>query len=184
MAQATFKLLRNNGYAEHAVVKFLAKQKFTNKKQSHGIDGFVKWSELVEHFVNKENKAFFQIHISVEPLFRLIETDMVMINIDFRSIVENIDKLESFQSSEKILQGVKWKFHVQKKGDNLALFLKADENDMQKNWFYPVKATFELQSFDETVAPITKSFKMDFKCLCFIHLGIRRISQMGRLHRY
>lgn len=152
-AQATFKLLPNDmDKMEQSIVKYLSKKKFSNYKRSHGFHEFVEWNEFLEHFVNEENVASFEVEISTEPSMRTIKR----LGVDqkyakFRVIVEDVSKLDACFSPETVVRGIRWKLLTRKKAENLSAFLWAENDDIGVDWSYKVEFSLELTSFDENI---------------------------------
>lgn len=64
-------------------------------------------------------------------------------------------------ASEFDLRGIKWTIYTEKKNGSLAVYLKANENDLEKlSW--EVHATFALLSFDNSVESIQHKFTHKF----------------------
>lgn len=172
-AQATFKLLRNDGKLDQSIVKYLPKQKFCNDERSHGFDEFVDWNEFLEHFASK-NKAIFMVEISTEPSIQTNRPSQFVDRVQFverefarfRVTFEHVDKLTSAGSfsSQYIVRGINWKIKVEKVADKLGLFLYGAEKDMDMNWLYEAEATFRLIPFDEDAKPLERSIAQKFHC--------------------
>lgn len=158
-AQATFALHQKDNQKDKVVSKALNKHKFSDLSSSFGIEEFIDWETFMAEHV-KENKATFDIEITANPSQRIVPSKMVQLYTRLHIFVENVSKLGETFSSEVTVQGIKWRVHVAKKNDKLAVNLLAAENDIDLYWGYRGDMKFELSSYDGQ--PLTKRIDHDF----------------------
>lgn len=157
-AQAVFTLLQKEGQNDKTIRNVLQKQQFGDANLSFGIENFVDWDKFLAEYVN-DNKAFLDVEISTNPLQRIVPSKMVQLYTRLHMFVENVSKLDEIFSSEVIVQGIKWKIHIEKIADNLAVYLLAsDITDM--SWSYSGDIKIELLSYDGR--PLAQRLGHDF----------------------
>lgn len=155
-AKAVFKLLQlKSSDKNSAIVKCLPKQRFRNECCVHGIDNFIEWDQFIEHYVVGA-KAIFQIEIYANPSLSISPIDIQEIGSVFRFMITNVSSFETSRSEDVLLQEIRWHVRVLKQNGYLAVFLSAQEVDLDLNWCYEVKATFKLLSFEHD--PVKNSF--------------------------
>lgn len=161
-AQATFKLLRNNGQIAESIVKYLQSQTFNNANPSHGFDDYIDWNDFNAGFVSAQGKTILKIELSTQPVYRTIALDIQQEYAKLHVVVEQVNEIQCCQSPEIIVRGIKWKVMIKKNDDDLAIFLWADKMDMDKNWIYKADCTFHLLAHDKADAGIKKFTKATF----------------------
>lgn len=159
-ARAVFKLLQiKNDIENSSIVKYLPKQLFTNDFCVHGIENFIEWNQFIEHYVFAQ-KAFFEIEIYANPSLRGFPIQEI--GSVFRFMITNVSSFVTSRSADVRLQGIRWHVRVQKQCNHLAVYLCAQEDDLDLNWCWNVTATFKLMSFERD-EPVKKSFHQVYR---------------------
>lgn len=128
-AGTDFKLFPKNPQIDSIIVKNVTKQDFDSITPSHGIDVLVDWDTFLAKYVRK-NEAKFEITISTDPPARKVKTEQT--SIKFYIFAKNVTS-SIFTSPKVLVRGVNWTVSTGKQGKFLAIYLHADENDMDPN---------------------------------------------------
>lgn len=145
-AAAVFELFPKNNKNDEIIVKNITKQNFSSGNPSYGIDELIDWNIFLEKYV-MNNEAKFEIRISTDFPYRRVETEQT--SVKFYVFAKNVTK-SIFTSPDVIVRGIKWNVSTGKEGDNLAIYLHANENDLDQNESMEVSASFTLLSMDES----------------------------------
>lgn len=154
-AGAIFKLFPKNRKNDEIIVKNITKDTFDSMSTSQGIDEIVSWETFLDKYV-LENEALFEINISTESPYRKVETELT--SVKFHVFAENITKPGIFSSPRVVVRGIHWNVSIGKQGNSLAIYLHADENDMDPNESMEVTATMTLMPMDDSVQPESGQF--------------------------
>lgn len=128
------------------MIKSLPYQTFDSANSTHEIDEFIKWSDLLENHVEKD-EATFEIELMTKPL-KQTQIGLKEVTANFHIKIENVSKLTEIYSPEVILQGVRWKISCDKDDDSLWVFVCGKNADMDEHWSYGFNATINLLSHD------------------------------------
>lgn len=157
-ARAVFKLISFD--SENNVVKQITKQEFTKDCTSHQIREFIRWNELTDannrYFREKDNEATFEVEISTNPLKCQKPMAMETTSADLHVFIKNVSKLGYSLSPEVIVRGIRWTIKTKKEAEHLAVYLWADQSDMDMNWSWEVESSCKLLSFKDNVEPIVR----------------------------
>lgn len=167
-AWAVFKLFHKNGEVGRTVVKSLNNYRFSHLKLSSENIAFIEWNELLNEYVDNQNQAKFEINLSTNP-FKCIEPLKIhQTSTIFQFVLEKVSQLTSVDSSPVVLRDIKWWIHAQRISDRreedyFALYLIADEEDLDKNWFWEVTASLKLLSANKNIDPVHYRFTENYQ---------------------
>lgn len=147
-AGAIFKLYPKNRKNDEIIVKNITMDTFDSISPSHGIDEFVSWDTFLDKYV-LENEAIFEINISTNSPNRRVETEQT--SVKFHVFAENMTKPGIFSSPSVVVRGIHWNVSIGKQGNSLAIYLHADENDMDPYESMEVTASLTLMPMDDSV---------------------------------
>lgn len=163
-AHAVFKLFHKNGEARRTIERSLDNCRFSHSDLSRNVT-FIEWTELLKEYVNDQNEAKFEIELLTKPLKCIEPIRIKQTSTAFQFVMEKVSKLTSINSSEIVVRDIKWRIFVKKESvpsrqeeDNFDLYLIADENDLDKNWYWKVTASLKLLSFKKNIDPIHCQF--------------------------
>lgn len=160
-AQATIKLLPVNDI-DRILVRKLAKRNYKNTNSANAVKAFISWEDFVQNYVN-DNVAKFEIELSTNGVTHYAPRNVTQSFSRVQILLDDVSKLEDFNSSNVVVQGVNWKVHVQRKDYYLGVFLEADEDDFSMGSSYNVTAVFKLLSFDFNTKPLTKTLVHNYR---------------------
>lgn len=140
-------------------------QKWSDIGYNNGVLGvyLVLQSSNSTEFSSCEARAAI-FSIAIEPPILTIDLNVDQRYARFHVVVKNVDKLGEFHSFDTVVRGIKWKLLAEKVGDDLSLYLCADENGMDKKWFHKIEVNVQSVSFDDDIAPIKKSLIHELRC--------------------
>lgn len=95
------------------------------------------------------------------------ETPPVVVNGIFASLHVLLDNVANdtqldYYSPEVVLQGVKWKIHIQRVDKYLGVFLEANNDDLDLSLSYTVDASFKLLIFSDPKTAIRNPINRQF----------------------
>lgn len=142
-AQASFTLLQKD---EKTIQKKLTARKFSNSNLSFGIENFISWDKFIEDHV-EDNKAAFEIELTTNPLKRTTPMKMQQVHTRMHISLQNVSTMKETYSPEMIMQGVRWRVHILNQESFLAVFLKANDDDIDLNWVYDIEYKFKILNY-------------------------------------
>lgn len=162
--EASYKLLQRIDRKDKTFAKFLSKRLIEKQNAKALImEKYVNWNDFKLNF-DYEQKATIEIEIITNPLKRKdLKPPHGLDVMSKKSLIEleNLNAMDQKVASEFDLRGVKWTIYTEKKNGSLAVYLKANENDLDKlSW--EVHATFTLLSFDNNVESIQHTFTHNY----------------------
>lgn len=162
--EASYKLLQRIDRKDKTFAKFLSKRLIEKQNAKALImEKYVNWNDFKLNF-DYEQKATIEIEIITNPLKRKdLKLPHGLDVMSKKSLIEleNLNAMDQKVASEFDLRGVKWTIYTEKKNGSLAVYLKANENDLDKlSW--EVHATFTLLSFDNNVESIQHTFTHNY----------------------
>lgn len=162
--EASFKLLQRIDRKDKTFAKFLSKRLI--KKQNAKaliMEKYVNWNDFKLNF-EYEHKATFEIELIANPVNRKdLQSPNGLDVFVKKAIIElgNLNATDRKIASEFDLRGIKWTIYTEKKNGSLGVYLKANENDLEKlSW--KIHATFALLSFSNSVESVQHMFTHDF----------------------
>lgn len=160
--EASFKLLQRIDRKDKTFAKFLTKRLINNAEELI-MEKFVNWNEFKLNF-EYEQKATIEIEIITNPLKRKdLKPPHGFDVMSKKSLIEldNMKAMDQNVTFEFDLRGVKWTAYTGKKDGSLAVYLGANENDLEKlSW--NVHATFTLLSFNNNVDSVQHTFTHNY----------------------
>lgn len=150
-ASGDFELLRNgndpNNYFRHS----LPWRKFTAATPSHGVINFLLTTPL-NNYLN-DGRLRFQFDITTKPVEKIdFEYEMEYLSTKIRAIIKNVNQLTntsySVSTRETILRGIRWNVLVKLQNESLAVFLNANDDDLEEDFQTKVTAVIKLLPFN------------------------------------
>lgn len=162
--EASYKLLQRIDRKDKTFTKFLTKRLIDkNSAEALILHKYVNWNEFKLDY-DYEQKATIEIEIITNPLNRKDLKPPHGLDVMGKKLLvelENLNTLNQSIASEFELRGIKWTIHTEKKAGSLAVYLKANEKDLEKlSW--EVRATFTLLSFNNNVESIQHTFTHNY----------------------
>lgn len=158
--EASYKLLQRIDREDKTFAKFLTKRLIEKQNAKPlTMEKFVNWNDFKLNF-EYQQQATIEIEIITNPLKRKdlrpphgldVMTKKALIEL------ENLNAMDQKVAAEFELRDIKWSIYTEKKNGSLAVYLKANEKDLEKlSW--EVHATLTLLSFDNNVESIQHTF--------------------------
>lgn len=162
--EASYKLLQRIDREDKTFAKFLTKRLIEKQNAKPlTMEKFVNWNDFKLNF-EYQQQATIEIEIITNPLKRKdlrpphgldVMTKKALIEL------ENLNAMDQKVASEFELRDIKWSIYTEKKNGSLAVYLKANEKDLDKlSW--EVHATLTLLSFDNNVELIQRTFTHNY----------------------
>lgn len=157
-AKANFKLLPAEG--QTPIEDELGFYNFNGVSPSKGIDGITIWKNFTKEYVI-EDEATILVAISTKPPNRAAGLDQTSIKFQMR--VKQLSNFTDQFSNEVIVRGIRWKVLATSQNDHFAVFVYANEDDMNYDLSWKVSATFQLVSPDGSVTVPRKFSDVPFR---------------------
>lgn len=130
------------------------------------------WSDYSSDFLSKNHEGNFEIEISTHPVETQSPSSANKISTKFQIMLDNFSNFTVRNTPIVIVQGIKWRVQIQRKNDDLSLYLIADdETDFRMGSSNRVEAIFKLLPFDTNLKPFTKNFTHNY-CWGSLESGI------------
>lgn len=127
---------------------------FSRKNSVKGIDKFIKWEDF-DKYLDQET-ATFEFNIKTESPNRSERLEQTTAKFMLR-IKQINDKLSEY-SNELTVRGIRWQVYAAKLGDYFAIFVKANENDIDTKAKWAVTTNFKLLSTPKDGKPKERQF--------------------------
>lgn len=149
-AEAIVKLFspkQNGNTIEHNLKSFT----YSKANPSNALKKFVKWDEMQENYT-ANGIATFQFEIKTKIPNR--SPNLEQITTKFQVRAKKVLNLGEQYSNELTVHGIRWKVLTSKLQDNLAIFLCANENDVDvtKSWKASAKITLLHANKDNSLS--------------------------------
>lgn len=113
----------------------------TNSAKSN--DKFIKWDDLKDNFLDK-NTATFDFNVVTKTLNRTPKVEQTTAKFMLR--VKQINDNLSEYSNELTVRGIRWRVYASKIGNFFAIFVEANDNDIDTKAKWAVTTNFKLLS--------------------------------------
>lgn len=158
--EASYKLIQRIDRQDKTFTKFLSKRLIEKQNAKPlTMEKYVNWNDFKLNF-DYQQQATIEIEIITNPLKRKdLKPPHGMDVMTKKALIEleNVNAMDQKVASEFELRDIKWTIYTEKKNASLAVYLKANEKDLDKlSW--EVHATLTLLSFDNSVESIQHTF--------------------------
>lgn len=122
-----------------------------SKKNSVGKnEKFIKWDDFNDDYL-KEKMATFVFNIKTKSLNRSAQLEQTTAKFHLR--VKQVSSLTSEFSNELTLRGIRWKINASKLDNHFAIFVVANENDIDTDaeWLVTAKVKLTSTKDDKTI---------------------------------
>lgn len=114
---------------------------FSSVTPSQGFPEFVTWDDLTEKYL-ADDIATFDITITTKTPNRI--PGFVRTSTKFNMRVKGLSKLGDQYSDEVIVRRIRWRVRAMKMGEYFAVFVYANENDLDIDFSWDVTVSFRL----------------------------------------
>lgn len=152
--------VENSEYFVEKVSRF----KFSDEKPSYENEHLIDWHTFLNSYVKDKNEIFFEIEFIMNPPLKQTQS-IDAFYTRFHVFFNDVNR--SSYSPTTIVRGVQWLVGIEKTNENgikkLAVYLHADEKDLDMNWSWPTEVTIKLLSFSNEVDPIQYHFTHHYR---------------------
>lgn len=141
-AEANVKLLplKDGDKIIEGKIKSFTYSKATPSKPN---EKFIEWKDLNDKYL-KDGEAFFEFHVKTKSPDRSPRLEQTTAKFNVR--VKQINQLGNEYSNEVVVRGIRWQIMASKMTEHFAVFVIANENDIDTDAKWEVTAEIKLLS--------------------------------------
>lgn len=152
-AEAEVKLIDKDG--KHKVDK-IASFTYSAKNNVNSNGKFIEWDDIKGGFLVKDT-ATFEFNVKTKSLNRSSKLEQTTAKFMLR--LKQIDDKLSEYSNELTVRGIRWRAYATKIGEYFAIFVEANENDIDTEAQWAVTTNFKLLSTIKNGKAKERNFK-------------------------
>lgn len=159
-ANAIIELLSSDSINGSVIFNMPTREFTNNGPLEYGFSTGINWKNFTQYYVNGDGDVRINLNIASSPFRHIPHT--VQSFAKFRVLLEDVSELGSDFSEDVRVRDIKWQVVSKRKHGSLGIYLYADEDDMDIDSAWQVKASFEILSLNGSNGTNRKNFTTIF----------------------